>query len=971
VCQADAEETPRAQSPHPPKLVTSGFRLNGRYPAPTATAEEELEQAFALRKRLTQRDLQTAIRLFAESARRFSISGLFQKAAFAEVEAGDTYQMMSGYQQAINAYRRSLALSVDQPEPRCAALARMARSYANIGRVHNAAQYSDKAVALCETIPDKKALADALEAQGETRFWSTLMTDAMTSLTRARQLASEAKDRDGEALSTMMLALTINISGSDREQSNLLAWTALDLWVGTGNEYGAARAHMLLAFFAGGEGNFSLAQCHCERALPVFQRIADKDNAAVTLNILGMVARESGDVEASLDSYRRARDDFAAAQDDLGEAESITGMAAVLTSQHNYSGVLPLYVRKLHLAQRTGHRALLASALVDMAGVYLHQHRYLQAEANYQRGLAEYRAAGNRSGESVALMRLAGLRTEQGRLRQALVLLHQAGELREQTGEIEDLARIHYSRARLYKRLNLLEEARSEIEKTIEIIESQRLRIAKFDTRAQYFASVHQYYSLYIQVLMALDELHPDQRYNQLAFEAAEKSKVRALLDLLENTQRTPSCDELLARNSNSRFAQTNELPAGTPDAVPAQALTLAEIQEEIGDGETVLLEYALGDDRSFAWLVDGGQISAFNLGPAAAIRTSARAFREALMPLHPREYETSIDYLQRRRTAKNTLVFQSKQLTRLLLGPLELPARKRVLIVPDGPLQYVPFSALPVPGRVETPLVALHELTMLPSASVLAALRKTAATKPPPVDGVAIFADPVFEKSETTASTNTAIGAASERSHDLQRALQDSRGSQHIPRLPGSRSEALVIQQIVGPAHTRLALGFDANRESVIDGSLARQRVIHFATHGIVDTRHPEMSGLILSLLNQHGEYQDGYLRLSDIYNLKLSADLVVLSSCESALGKDLESEGIIGLPRGFLYAGARSVIASLWKVDDDATAILMKALYSRMQRGESPNNALHGAQLDLLKDARFSEPYYWAAFVLEGDYN
>jgi CHAT domain-containing protein len=164
--------------------------------------------------------------------------------------------------------------------------------------------------------------------------------------------------------------------------------------------------------------------------------------------------------------------------------------------------------------------------------------------------------------------------------------------------------------------------------------------------------------------------------------------------------------------------------------------------------------------------------------------------------------------------------------------------------------------------------------------------------------------------------------------------------------------------------------LGFDATRRSIVDGSLAHNRVIHFATHGIVDSRHPEMSGIILSLVNARGEHEDGYLRLSDIYNLKLTADLVVLSSCESALGKDLESEGTIGLPRGFLYAGARSVIASLWKIDDDATAILMKALYLRMQQGESPSGALHDAELELSKDERFADPYYWAAFVVEGDY-
>jgi CHAT domain-containing protein len=130
-------------------------------------------------------------------------------------------------------------------------------------------------------------------------------------------------------------------------------------------------------------------------------------------------------------------------------------------------------------------------------------------------------------------------------------------------------------------------------------------------------------------------------------------------------------------------------------------------------------------------------------------------------------------------------------------------------------------------------------------------------------------------------------------------------------------------------------------------------------------------MSGLILSLVDKKGRKQDGYLRLGDIYKLKLSADLVVLSSCDSALGKDLDSEGIIGLPRGFLYAGAKSVIASLWKVNDDATAILMSRLYARIKKGGNPGAALRGAQLEMVRDEQWSNPYYWAAFVLLGDYN
>ena len=211
------------------------------------------------------------------------------------------------------------------------------------------------------------------------------------------------------------------------------------------------------------------------------------------------------------------------------------------------------------------------------------------------------------------------------------------------------------------------------------------------------------------------------------------------------------------------------------------------------------------------------------------------------------------------------------------------------------------------------------------------------------------------------------------ERAPALTRAISDLGISQYIPRLRASRDEANAITKVLSPRDSKdvhVALDFDANRDYVLKDGLARFRLLHFATHGMVDSRHPEMSGLVLSLIDRRGRKQDGYLRLGDIYKLKLSADLVVLSSCDSALGKDLESEGIIGLPRGFLYAGAKSVIASLWKVDDVATARLMSSLYARIQKGENPSSALRGAQLEMMHNKLWSEPYYWAGFVMQGDY-
>jgi CHAT domain-containing protein len=166
-------------------------------------------------------------------------------------------------------------------------------------------------------------------------------------------------------------------------------------------------------------------------------------------------------------------------------------------------------------------------------------------------------------------------------------------------------------------------------------------------------------------------------------------------------------------------------------------------------------------------------------------------------------------------------------------------------------------------------------------------------------------------------------------------------------------------------------AVDFEASKATATGGSLNQYRIVHFATHGLINSRHPELSGIVLSLVDEQGMPQDGFLRLHDVYNLKLSADLVVLSACRTALGKDVKGEGLIGLTRGFMYAGAPRVVASLWDVKDEATAELMKRFYEGMlRRRMTPAAALRTAQLSMAKEKRWEAPYYWAGFVLQGEW-
>ena len=279
-------------------------------------------------------------------------------------------------------------------------------------------------------------------------------------------------------------------------------------------------------------------------------------------------------------------------------------------------------------------------------------------------------------------------------------------------------------------------------------------------------------------------------------------------------------------------------------------------------------------------------------------------------------------------------------------------------------------------------PLIIKHEIVNLPSASVLAVLRKETAKRKSAPKTVAVLADPVFEANDprvALAKSKRAMSAPSEVATNVSEEnfslavrsmnFKDDRAA--LGRLAFSRDEADAIAALTTPAQGMKAVSFDASRTNAMSEKLSEYRIVHFATHGFLNSEHPELSGLVFSMLDEQGKPQDGFLRLHEIYNLKLPADLVVLSACQTGLGKEIKGEGLIGLTRGFMYAGAERVVASLWRVNDYPTAELMKRFYRGMLKEKlRPVAALRAAQLEMWKKKRFSDPYYWAAFTLQGEW-
>ncbi len=390
-------------------------------------------------------------------------------------------------------------------------------------------------------------------------------------------------------------------------------------------------------------------------------------------------------------------------------------------------------------------------------------------------------------------------------------------------------------------------------------------------------------------------------------------------------------------------------------DLTRPRTLAAAEIQTLL-DPETAFLEYALGEERSFLWWITPSEVAAFELPGRAEIEAAARRLHRQL---------SATERQDRRQQAA-----AAAELQRMLLAPVaDRLGDRRLVVVADGALHYLPFAALPAADSGE-PLLAGHEIVHLPSASVLAAQRRELAARPAAPRWLAVVADPVFTRDDPRFPA--AAPPPRRRGAVAQTALLRSASSRPgFRRLPGSAREAESIAALAPPGEVLMALGFEASRPAVLGDRLRPYRVVHFATHGVIDAETPRLSGLVLSLFDSQGWPQEGFLRLHDLYDLELGSEMVVLSGCQTALGREIRGEGLVGLTRGFMYAGAPRVVASLWQVEDRATAELMTRFYRSMAAdGLRPAAALRSAQLSLRRERRWKDPYYWAGFVLMGEW-
>jgi CHAT domain-containing protein/tetratricopeptide (TPR) repeat protein len=754
------------------------------------------------------------------------------------------------------------------------------------------------------------------------------------------------------------------------------------------------------------------------QALTIYKSLTDaKPQEALTLNNIGVAYSRSGEQEKGLDYLQQALAIQRTTQDKNGQSRSLINIGRIYRLMGEYDKAHTHYSQAQAIQKETNNRAHQADTLDEIGLAYSEEGKqpekavdYLLQAVQLQHALGNLRREGvilANLGEAYNRLRQPDKATEQ--FTQALSILQDIGDLSSSARALEGLARAEDSRGKL-------DDARKHIEESLALIETVRTRASNLQMRSAYRASVENAYEFYIDVLMQQHAKDPSQRRDADALQASERGRARNLLEQLGESRadirqgvdagllkkerelthvlnakadremqlkaRKGSAEELatLRREISGLEEEYQRVQAAIRQSSPQYAaltqpepLGLKEIQQQL-DADTLLLEYSLGKERSYLWAVGSGSLKSYVLPKQEEIeKLKDRVYESLTARSVVKSLETPAQRSSRIAQADKDFEQAASELSRMILAPVAGEfGNKRLVIVADGALQYVPFAALSASSTSYQPLIVRHEVISLPSASAFAVQRENLANRPLAPKTLAVIADPVFSTGDPRVKKDAQSGAAHSGTRSLEHLPANAAGGQlSIPRLPFTRWEADQILTVARAGSNLKALDFRANRAIAMSGELSKYRYVHFATHGYLDTTRAGLSAIVLSLFDEQGKPQDGFLRTHDVYNLKLPAELVVLSACETGLGKDVRGEGLEGLTRGFMYAGARRVVVSLWNVNDKATAALMQRLYTGMLRSnKTPAAALRAAQIEMLRTGQWQSPYYWAPFVMQGEW-
>ena len=820
-----------------------------------------------------------------------------------------------------------------------------------------------EALTLFQSINDQEGIANAYFKLGRYYYALNQMNEAAQNYESALQIWRQRQDT---AKQTRALTYLGYIEGRKGEWVNGFSYlTQAQNLLDEQNDMGAmARIATGMGYVFNESGLPAHGLIQYQRAKEYFRQDGDErgyNRMIMTVGYTYFLLEKYQDAITNLEEarelFKSSSDEYA--EEDVIQCDEYIGQVYLATGQYDLAlkSLLPIPA----YWERKGHHddAVYIKALIGE--VYQRQGKIELARINYQAALKDFRKA-------TAPVKKAALSFALGRL-----------ELNER----------NYDTAEKY------------LKESIETTEDIRSDLSSRMLATAFSASVHDRYETYIECLMQKHKQQPSRGFELQAFQASELARARSLAAMLRDRQTKivtgidprlaerekslrqaiqvkaeqtisllatdykkeefDKLEQVLTRLREQHQQLTQQLQQQNPhyDQIKETAnYSVQQVQELIvEDNETMLLEYFLAKNVSYVWAITRNGARVYDLPKADEITDAVRDVYELLSRKPGDETEKRLNEA-------------SGKLAKMILTPLADQSNiKRVIVVADGALNYIPFQLLPAPSG--NPLVANYEIVNAPSASVLGQLREERQERGANTKVLAAFGDAVFRSNyaqfKNSAPSVVAASVSMERGLEVD---ADSLNPDKIQSLVYSKYELDYLRNIAGPG-ALVATGFKASRAVFEKTDFSRYSIVHFATHGLFDPKNPKKLGFYLSMVNEAGQDEDGFITMQDVYNLRVPVSLVVLSACRTGLGEDVRGEGLIGLTRGFMHAGASSVVASLWKVDDEATAELMKHFYTNMlKNGMRPAAALREAQNSMRQNPQWQSPHFWAGFTLQGEF-
>ena len=898
--------------------------------------------------------------------------------------------------------------------------------YYSSGDKHKALKFYNQALSLSRELRNKSGQATTLNDIGLVYYSLGNKHKALKFFNQALPLSRELRNKSGQAKTLNNIGVVYYSLGY--KQKALKYYNqALSLLRKAGNKSGQAQTLNNIGSVYYSLGSKQQALKFFNQALPLMREVEDKSGQAQTLNNIGSVYSSLGSKQQALKYYNLALPLIREVEDKAGEAAIRNNIGSIYYSLGGKQQALKYYNLALSLFRKAGNKNEEAKTLNNIGAVYYSSGDKQQAREFYKLALLLMREVEDKTGQATTLNNIGFVHFDSGEKQQAIEKYSQAlsliREVEDKTGEATTLNNIAF----LHRDNGNLQAALTNSKAAIDIIENLRTKVDSNDLRTSYFATKQHTYKLHIDILMQLHKQNPSKGYDIQALNTSEKSRARGLLELLTEANadiRKGANPELLAQEKqlqqqieakerlrleivndknkrNDPVSQTaatrlekeiqnhifehKQLKATIKQSNPKYAalkypepLNLTQIQQQL-DKDTVLLQYSLGKERSYLWTVTPDSLNSYELPKREQIETAASKFKELL-----KKCEKSPIKCQDLSAAQKAKDFQeitqaATELSKLVFAPVSKKlGKKRLVIVADGGLLEIPFAALSEPNQTDyQPLIVNREIVNLPSISAIAIHRNELKQRQTAPKTLAVLADAVFSTDdERVTGKPPALAPEMDLRDSMLRKAAKNYNRAGWQRLKGTRTEAEQIlekvSKLVPSSENLQAFDFDANYNWITNKQLKQYRFIHLATHGFANPDNPELSGILLSVVDKQNKPLDRVnLLLGDIFNLDWGADLVVLSACETGLGKGVPGEGLIGLTRGLMYAGAEHAVISLWQVDDTATSKLIPQVYKAiLEKKASPATALRQAQLQMWQQKEWRNPYYWAAFTSQGEW-